>query len=155
MIAVIAGATGLSGQALVHQLELMPEITEIKALVRTSGILPSSKKLKEIILPWNGYKKLGLDITQSLTGDLFFCALGTTIKKAGSPEAFREVDFEAVLSFAQIAEKHSARSFTLVSASGANPQSPIFYSRVKGEAEVAVSQLKIPRIVILRPGLLI
>ena len=155
MIAVIAGATGLTGQAIVQQLEPMQEITEIKVLVRTSGIIAPSIKLKEIILPWNGLKNLRADIRTSLSGDFYFCALGTTIKKAGSPEAFREIDFDAIFSFAQIAEAHSAQSLTLISSSGANPNSPIFYSRVKGETESAVSKLKIPRIVILRPGLLI
>ena len=64
-----------------------------------------------------------------------FCCLGTTIKTAGSKEAFRFVDYELPIQFAQWAEKINADSFSIVTAMGANSSSSIFYNQVKGEIE--------------------
>lgn len=87
--------------------------------------------------------------------DLAFCALGTTIRKAGSKEAFRAVDFDAVLAFARAARQAGVRGFGLVSSSGGNASSPFFYLKVKGEAEKAVAALGFPALVISKPGLLL
>jgi uncharacterized protein YbjT (DUF2867 family) len=83
-----------------------------------------------------------------------FIALGTTIKVAGSQEAFRAVDFDAVVAVAQAAKAAGARRLGVVSAMGANPRSPIFYNRVKGEMEQALSQLGFETLVIARPSFL-
>ena len=155
MIAIIAGGTGLTGLSLIEALERNSEIKEIRALVRVHGKIPPSPKLKELTLPWNGYKNLSETPLDAYKGDLYFCSLGTTLKKAGSPEAFKEVDLDAVIEFAKICKKLGGFTFSLVSAAGANPNSPIFYSRVKGEAEEAVRTLQIPQTLIFRPGLLI
>jgi uncharacterized protein YbjT (DUF2867 family) len=82
------------------------------------------------------------------------CALGTTIKTAGSQAAFRAVDFDAVVAFAQRARAAGARRFAVVSALGASPKSGNFYSRVKGEMEAALSGLGFECVVIARPSLL-
>jgi uncharacterized protein YbjT (DUF2867 family) len=155
MIAVIAGGTGLTGRELIRQLEQNPRITEIRALVRTPGRLPASPKLREILLPPSGFEGLEDSTDPPLSGDVYFCALGTTIRKAGSQDQFRKIDHDAVVSFAKLCAKRDGRSFGLISASGASPASRIFYSRVKGEAEQDVLKLSIPRIVIARPSLLI
>ena len=86
--------------------------------------------------------------------DTAFCALGTTIKVAGSQAAFRAVDFDAVLAFAQAAREAGVRTFAAVSALGANPRSSNFYSRVKGEAEEALAALGFESLILARPSLL-
>ena len=83
-----------------------------------------------------------------------FCALGTTIKVAGSQAAFAAVDRDAVLAFARAAQAAGVRRFALVSALGANPRSTNFYSRVKGEAEAALEAMGFESLVIARPSLL-
>jgi uncharacterized protein YbjT (DUF2867 family) len=81
-------------------------------------------------------------------------ALGTTIKVAGSQEAFRAVDYEAVVAVAKAAKAAGASRLGVVSAMGANPRSNVFYSRVKGEMEEALSALGFETLVIARPSLL-
>jgi uncharacterized protein YbjT (DUF2867 family) len=84
-----------------------------------------------------------------------FCALGTTIKVAGSQAAFRAVDFDAVLAFAQAAKAAGVRTFAAVSALGASATSSNFYSRVKGEAEAALGALGFETLILARPSLLV
>jgi uncharacterized protein YbjT (DUF2867 family) len=86
--------------------------------------------------------------------DEAFIALGTTIKVAGSQEAFRAVDFDAVVAVAKAAKAAGATRLGVVSAMGANPRSKVFYSRVKGEMEEALSRLGFETLVIARPSLL-
>ncbi len=83
-----------------------------------------------------------------------WCCLGTTIKQAGSQAAFRAVDFDAVLAFAQAARAAGVPRFGVVSALGASPRSASFYNRVKGEMEAAVAALGFDSVVIARPSLL-
>jgi uncharacterized protein YbjT (DUF2867 family) len=84
-----------------------------------------------------------------------FVALGTTIKVAGSQEAFRAVDFDAVVAVAKAAKAAGATRLGVVSAMGADPRSKVFYSRVKGEMEEALSALGFETLVIARPSLLV
>ncbi len=86
--------------------------------------------------------------------DQVFIALGTTIKVAGSQEAFRAVDFDAVLAVARAARAAGARRLGIVSAMGADAKSSVFYNRVKGEMEAAVSRLGYDSLVLARPSLL-
>ena len=83
-----------------------------------------------------------------------FCCLGTTIKKAGSREAFRFVDFELPVRLAKWAESNKAESFSIVTSMGADSSSSIFYNRVKGEVEQQIQEYSIPRINIFRPSLI-
>ncbi|MGE0152876.1 MAG: NAD(P)H-binding protein [Reyranellaceae bacterium] len=80
------------------------------------------------------------------------CALGTTMRKAGSRPAFFKVDHDYVVNSARLARRHGAASFALVSALGANPRSRVFYLRVKGQAEQAVEALGFPSLTIVRPN---
>jgi uncharacterized protein YbjT (DUF2867 family) len=89
------------------------------------------------------------------TVDDVFCCLGTTMKKAGSRDAFRRVDFEYPREAARQAAARGAGQFLLVTAMGADPNARIFYNRVKGEVEAAVSAQRFRRVVILRPSLLL
>jgi uncharacterized protein YbjT (DUF2867 family) len=87
--------------------------------------------------------------------DEVYIALGTTIKVAGSQQAFRAVDFDAVLAVAKAARAAGAKRLGVVSAMGANPRSGIFYNRVKGEMEDAVSALGYTSVVLARPSFLL
>lgn len=83
-----------------------------------------------------------------------FCCLGTTIKRAGSREAFRAVDHDAVVAFAKAARDRGARTFVHVTALGADPRSGVFYNAVKGQVEDAVAALGFESVVALRPSVL-
>lgn len=109
-------------------------------------------KLTEVIIP--DFSKLA-DYKEKLKGDIYFCCLGTTIKLAGTKTNFRKVDFDAIVDFGKIAETHNSKSLTVVSAMGANPHSKIFYNKVKGETEKALLELKLNRLTLIRPALLI
>jgi len=84
-----------------------------------------------------------------------FCCLGTTMKQAGSPDAFRNVDCTYVVELARVAVRHRASQFLVVTALGADPRSRIFYNRVKGDAEEALRRLQFEGIQIFRPSLLV
>jgi uncharacterized protein YbjT (DUF2867 family) len=86
--------------------------------------------------------------------DSVICTLGTTIRKAGSQEAFRRVDHDYPLMVAQLTRQHGARAFALNSATGADPASRFFYNRVKGEVEEAIRQVGFPSLTIVRPALI-
>lgn len=142
--ALLAGATGLIGQALARQ---WAGPGTLHLLVRRQVPAPSPACRVQVVdfaaLP-------ALPPAESA-----FCALGTTIQLAGSQAAFRTVDLEAVLAFARAARAAGVRRFGLVSALGADARSRNFYSRVKGEAEAAVMALGFESLVIARPSLLL
>jgi uncharacterized protein YbjT (DUF2867 family) len=94
-------------------------------------------------------------IAAEIRGELYFCCLGTTIKAAGSKQNFEKVDHDAIVAFAIIAKAHDAKSFTLVSAMGANASSMIFYNQVKGRTEDDVRALGLRSLIIFRPALLV
>jgi uncharacterized protein YbjT (DUF2867 family) len=87
--------------------------------------------------------------------DDVFCCLGTTMKRAGSAEAFRKVDVTYVERLARLAWQHRAKQFLLVSAVGANPRARVFYNRVKGDVEEAVRKVAFDGVHIFRPSLLL
>ena len=87
--------------------------------------------------------------------DVVFCCLGTTMKIAGSKEAFYKVDFQYVVDLAKAARKNGVRQFSVVSAMGADANSKIFYNQVKGEMEVAVRGLGFNELIIFHPSLLL
>ncbi|HYW56651.1 MAG TPA: epimerase [Polaromonas sp.] len=99
-------------------------------------------------------------VTDSLSGFVppavndVFIALGTTIKTAGSQQAFRAVDFDAVVALAQSARAAGATRIGIVSAMGADARSTVFYNRVKGEMEEAVVQMGYEAVIFARPSLL-
>lgn len=148
--AVVAGATGLVGS---HLVRLLARQGPVLALVRRDVPLPERAVARRVDFD-------ALDLSRKeLAGADVYCALGTTIRKAGSQEAFRKVDLEAVAALARAAAKSGARFFGLVSAVGADPDSRVFYSRVKGEAEAAVRESGnpsgIPGVGIVRPSFLL
>ncbi|XID74117.1 hypothetical protein ACF3NA_05985 [Alkanindiges sp. WGS2144] len=152
--AVVIGATGLVGTLLVNQLINSSHYHTIYQFVRRAGSKSSNGKLRTIVVPdfsqLDAYL-IGLDLNHADA----FSALGTTLKQAGSRQAFRQVDFDYNLIFAQLVKKLGVQHFLLLSATGANPVSPIFYNRVKGELERAVEQLGFEHLSIFQPSLLI
>ena len=151
-IAIVAGATGLVGQELVRQLAADRTWREVRALVRRA--LPTESAGPPVVSVEVDYTRLEPPPAWS-AADHVFCALGTTMRQAGSPAAFRQVDFEYPLALARAAQSRGARHFLLVSAVGAAPTSRIFYNRVKGELEAAVTALGFRSVTIARPSLLL
>jgi len=151
MTAVIAGATGLVGRALIKKLLADRSIVWVISVSRQSTGFKSAK-LTEVLL--KDLSELP-SVQARLKGEIYFTCLGTTIKAAGSQDAFRKVDFTANRDFAQIAKSHGAKSLTLVSASGANSRSRFFYNKVKGETEEALQKMELNSLIVLRPGLLV
>jgi uncharacterized protein YbjT (DUF2867 family) len=90
-----------------------------------------------------------------LIADDVYCCLGTTMRQAGSKEAFYEVDFLYVVKLAAITAANFAAQFLVVSALGADAESRFYYNKVKGEMEAAVQQTPFRAIHIFRPSLLL
>jgi uncharacterized protein YbjT (DUF2867 family) len=148
----VAGATGLVGQSLVRQLAAERTWREVRALVRHS--LPAELSAPSVIPVPVDYDRLDPPPPWA-RADQVFCALGTTMREAGSAEAFRRVDFEYPVALARAALARGARHFLLVTAVGATPSSRVFYNRVKGEVEAAITALGFRSVTIARPSLLL
>ena len=145
----IAGASGLVGRSLALGLDADARCRELHLLLRRP--LPELQALPDThAIAWDGRGEPALPPI-----DAALCALGTTIRTAGSQAAFRAVDFDAVLAFARAARRAGAQRFALVSALGADARSRVFYNRTKGEVEDAVSGLGFRTLVIARPSLLL
>lgn len=148
--AVVAGATGLVGASLVAQLG-DDEVFGDTTLVARRAVPDAPPNARQVVLDLAGIR--AADLPSRI--DAAFCALGTTAKKAGSQDAFRHVDHDMVLSFARAAHERGARSIHVVSAMGADPQSRVFYNRVKGEVERELRGLGAPSVYAYRPALLL
>ncbi len=145
--ALVIGASGLIGQQLIDLL-LQDENYSVIALIRTA--LPIQHE-RLIQVPFN-FDNPNNEVIQA---DEIFCCLGTTIKVAGSQQAFYKVDFEYVLDIAKRAYRNGAKKFALVSSMGANKNSTVFYSKTKGAIEEAVTQIGYESLFIFRPSLLL
>jgi len=142
----LAGATGLVGKEILQGLVADPSVAAIHVLARRALQAPPAKVVSHVV----DFRSL----PALPRVDEVFLALGTTIKVAGSQEAFRAVDFDANLAVARAALAAGARRAGLVSAMGASAKSGIFYSRVKGELEDALAALPFEGLVIARPSIL-
>lgn len=145
-VALVAGATGLVGREAVAALLADNRYTAIHTLGRRELPLSHSRLVQHTVdlaaLP-------PLPAVQHV-----YIALGTTIKVAGSQEAFRAVDYEAVVTLARVTYAWGATKLGVVSAMGADPKSGIFYNRTKGEMEAAVSAIGYPSVSIAQPSML-
>jgi uncharacterized protein YbjT (DUF2867 family) len=149
--ALLAGATGLVGGECLRLLLAEDAYSRIIVLTRRDlGAIARHAKVTQLVTDLDG---LGA-VRKSLQADHVFCALGTTIRKAGSQEKFRQVDYEYPLKLAQIARMNGASHYSIVSALGADARSRVFYSRVKGEVEQALRAMDWPSLAILRPSLI-
>jgi uncharacterized protein YbjT (DUF2867 family) len=152
MRCAVAGATGLVGSELITQL-LKDEAYEAVVAVGRRAPALEHAKLSSVIVDLGDPAAL----EAALAGiDDVYCCLGTTIKVAGSREAFRKVDFDYPLTLARAAQAAGAGEFLIVTAVGASSASGIFYNRVKGEVEDAIRALSFPRgVKIFRPSMLL
>jgi len=151
LTAILAGATGLVGGECLRRLLASPRYERVIVVTRRKLTdVPAERRLRQVVTE---FENLG-EVRERLRGDHVYCALGTTIRKAGSQERFRAVDYEYPLRLAQLTRKNGARHFSIVSALGASRTSPFFYSRVKGEAEEGLQQLGWPSLAIVRPSVI-
>ncbi len=146
--AILVGATGLVGG---HVLELLLENYERVVVISRRSLDRSHPKLVERLVDFEHLAERAA----AFEGDDLFCCLGTTLKAAGSQEAFRRVDHDYVVELARLAAERGTARFFLVSALGADADSRVFYNRVKGETEAAVSALPFRAVHLVRPSLLL
>ena len=149
--ALLAGASGLVGGECLGVLARSPRYERVRVLTRRDlGDAVAHPKVEQIIVDF-----AALDAPADYWhADHVFCALGTTIKKAGSQARFREVDFGYPEAIGRYALAAGARHFSLVSSIGADVRSRFFYSRVKGEIEAALQDMHWPSLAILRPSVI-
>jgi uncharacterized protein YbjT (DUF2867 family) len=144
---LIAGASGLVGRQILHGLLADDSVAAVHSVGR-----------RELDVAHPKLTQHRVDFSRALpslpsVGEAFV-ALGTTIKVAGSQQAFRAVDYDAVIAVAQAAKAAGATRLGVVSAMGADKHSGIFYNRVKGETEEALSAMGFATLVIARPSFL-
>lgn len=142
MKVLLAGGTGLvGGHAIRRLVERGHEVTGV-------GRRGSGEATDELVVDFANLSELPL-------ADAAVCTLGTTRAKAGSRDAMRAVDFDAVLAFAEAAHAGGARHFVLVTSVGADASARVHYARMKGQVERAVERVGFDGLDILQPGLLI
>jgi uncharacterized protein YbjT (DUF2867 family) len=147
--ALLAGGTGLVGRALLPLLLESPRYRSVCLLLRRAAAgLPAHAKSSSVVVDFGQLPALP-------AADDLYIALGTTIRVAGSQEAFRRVDFDAVLATAKAGRAAGATRLLVVSALGADASSRVFYNRVKGEMEQAIAGLGYESVVIAQPSLLL
>ena len=138
---MLAGGTGVVGKELLRQSRARGDY------LIAVGRRPTGLADEELVIDFNALPQLP-------RADIAICALGTTIKNAGSRDAFRAVDHGAVLAYAKSALEAGIEHFMVVTAVGADPTSSVFYSRVKGEIQQDLCDLGFSRLDVLQPGLL-
>jgi uncharacterized protein YbjT (DUF2867 family) len=149
--ALIAGASGLVGG---ECLKLLLESNRYERVLvvtrRDLGAIARHPRARQVIADFASLQ----GVADELVADHVYCALGTTIRKAGSQQRFREVDGEYPRRLAEITLANGASHFSLVSALGASRTSPFFYSRVKGELEDALRAMRWPGLCLVRPSVI-
>jgi len=149
--ALILGYTGAVGSALLEELVKSDKVNSIVCLGRRQAAYDHHKiqfvqadltKLVNHLDAFSGISRV-------------YCCLGTTMKQAGSKDAFKLVDYNMVVDAANIAKQAGVTHYSVISAVGANAKSSVFYNRVKGEAENAIEVVGFDRLSIYRPGLLL
>jgi uncharacterized protein YbjT (DUF2867 family) len=149
-IALLAGATGLVGGLLLKTLLEAPDYSRVYALTRRLLGKEHPRLANRVVT----FERMAEQIKGLVAQDAY-CCIGTTIAEAGSQEAFRAADVDAVLLFARAARAAQATRFVVVSSVGANSSSTKFYLRTKGEMEEAVTDLGFTSVDILQPSLLL
>src|ERR1700746_1610257 len=147
--ALVAGGSGLVGGFCLRALLGDPAYESVISVGRRELPGMDHPRLQQRVLPLESIASLELPRVHDV-----FCALGTTIRKAGSQPAFRHIDYELPMAMANHALKFGAEQFVLVSSGGADSQSKNFYLRTKGELEDALKPLPFKAVHLLRPSLL-
>ncbi|MGF6781228.1 NAD(P)H-binding protein [Paraburkholderia sp. GAS334] len=156
---LLVGGTGLVGGACLKLLARDARVGEVRSLVRRpsgvgiAGVAGHANRVIEQVVDFDRLDSTP-DSDEIFAVDAVICALGTTIRTAGSQAAFRKVDYEYPLRVGALARRHGASRYALVSAIGASPHARTFYSRVKGEVEEGVLGLGFPSVTIVRPSFL-
>src|SRR5688572_19436570 len=147
--ALVAGATGLVGGHVVERLAESADVDRVVVLVRKkTGKWPA--KVEEKVVDYDALDPSAFEgVTEA------YACLGTTIKKAGSQDAFRRVDHDYTLAVAHAAKAAGVEQFAVVSSVGASARSSNFYLRVKGETDEAVEKVGFGTLVIARPSILV
>ena len=149
--AIVAGATGLVGRALVEELLQYNYYEKVIVLVRRDIGLTHPQLEQHMIL----FDHIEDFPDEWFTGADLYCTLGTTIKQAKSREQFSVVDYEYPLALGRKAAVCGSRQLLLITALGASERSLFFYSRVKGKLEAELGRLKLPRMTIFQPSLIV
>lgn len=145
---MLAGASGLVGRQVLRQALADPGVSLVIAPTR-KALAPAPKLDNPIV----DFEQLPADAPWWAV-DVVICTLGTSMAQAGSQAAFRRVDHDYVLAVARLARAAGAAAFVLNSALGAAAGSRVFYNRVKGEVEIALTALGYPSLTLVRPSLL-
>lgn len=145
---LLAGATGLTGEHLLDRLLNEPTVARVLA--------PSRRPLADHPRLDNPVGEIA-ELLPQLQGplDTAFCCLGSTIRQAGSQEAFRAIDLDLVVAVGARARELGARHYVVISALGADANSSVFYNRTKGEMEAALKAQDWPQLTLARPSLLL
>jgi uncharacterized protein YbjT (DUF2867 family) len=149
-VILLAGASGYVGNLALDALLDSTDIGRVYAITRR----PLGREHPRLANRIVRFDQIESQL-KGLTCQAALCSLGTTIRQAGSQEAFREVDFDAVLAFARTAKAAQAQRFVVVSSAGADPKSKNFYLRTKGEMEEALAGVGFASLDILQPSLLL
>ncbi len=144
------GASGLVGSSLLKYLLEDHSVKKISLFVRKKLDI-TNPKLTQIIVDYNNLESY----SEFFQVDHIFCCLGTTIRTAGSRDAFKQVDFHYVIESAKLGKEKGVKNFSVVSAMGSNSKSRIFYNRVKGEMENSLQKIGFESLHIFRPSLLL
>lgn len=147
MKALVIGATGATGKFLTAELLKDKDYTAVAIFVRkpTGRLHP---KFTEHVVDFSNVEYYRKEIK----GDVLFSCLGTTLKAAGSKEEQWKIDFDIPAEFARIAKENGVHSLVLVSSTGANSKSGVFYSKLKGKLEEKITELNFNQYIIFRPG---
>lgn len=148
--AIVAGSTGLVGSYLLQELLMDNNYSQVILLTRKENH-SGNAKVSDKLVNFDELDKYSF--TEQV--DVAFCCLGTTMKKAGSKEAFLKVDYTYCLELAKLVKKMGARKFVLISSLGADASSSNFYLKTKGQIEEAITQLGFDAFIIMRPSMLL
>lgn len=149
-VALVAGASGMVGRELLRALAARGAYQRIIALSRRPLSFEAPRLVNRIIR----FENIDNDLRGLVCHDAY-CCLGTTLREAGSPQAFRAVDHDLVLHFARFAQSSGAKALIAVSSAGAAPEARNFYLRVKGETELALTALRFRALHLMQPSLLL
>ncbi|MBS0422308.1 MAG: NAD(P)H-binding protein [Proteobacteria bacterium] len=149
-IVLLAGASGFVGGLVLSALLDAPDIARVFAVTRR----PLGREHPRLANRIVSFEQMESQL-KGLTCHAAVCTLGTTIRQAGSEQAFRQVDIDAVLTFARTAKAAQAQKFVVVSSAGADTTSRNFYLRTKGEMEEALQGVGFASLDILEPSLLL